>query len=166
MKIVFLDECDFVNYKEPSMFIGFPKCSYKCNIEQNKNVCQNCTLTSTIEIPVDKLVSKYQDNPFTSAIVFGGLEPFDTPNDLQNLIHTLREVTDDVIVIYTGYTKEECLTGSKYNLLLSMCYNRIKDNYKNIIVKYGRYIPNQEKHFDNVLGVYLASDNQYAERIS
>ena len=39
-------------------------------------------------------------------------------------------------------------------------------NYKNIIIKYGRYITNQEKHYDEVLGVYLASENQYAERIS
>ena len=37
---------------------------------------------------------------------------------------------------------------------------------ENIIVKYGRYIPDQEKHYDEVLGVYLASNNQYAERIS
>ena len=39
-------------------------------------------------------------------------------------------------------------------------------NYKNIIIKYGRYIPNKEKYYNEVLGVYLASENQYAERIS
>ena len=39
-------------------------------------------------------------------------------------------------------------------------------DYKNIIIKYGRYIPNQTPHRDEVLGVNLASDNQYAERIS
>ena len=38
--------------------------------------------------------------------------------------------------------------------------------YPNIIVKFGRYVSNQEKHYDDVLGVYLASNNQYAERIS
>jgi hypothetical protein len=38
-------------------------------------------------------------------------------------------------------------------------------NFDNIIIKYGRYIPGQEKHFDETLGVYLASDNQYAERL-
>ena len=36
----------------------------------------------------------------------------------------------------------------------------------NIIIKYGRFIPHQEKHFDEILGVYLASDNQYGKRIS
>ena len=37
--------------------------------------------------------------------------------------------------------------------------------YKNIIMKFGRYIPNQKKHFDPVLGVYLASNNQYGEKL-
>ena len=34
--------------------------------------------------------------------------------------------------------------------------------FKNIIIKYGRFIPNQVPHFDEVLGIILASDNQYA----
>ena len=38
--------------------------------------------------------------------------------------------------------------------------------WENIIIKFGRYIPNQEKHYDDVLGIELASDNQYAEVIS
>ena len=37
--------------------------------------------------------------------------------------------------------------------------------YPNIIIKYGRYIPDQEPHQDEVLGVRLASNNQYAERM-
>ena len=32
-----------------------------------------------------------------------------------------------------------------------------------VIVKFGRFRPNQEKHYDEVLGVYLISDNQYAK---
>ena len=36
----------------------------------------------------------------------------------------------------------------------------------NIIVKFGRYIPNQQSRKDEILGVVLASPNQYAERIS
>ena len=31
-------------------------------------------------------------------------------------------------------------------------------------IKYGRYIPNDGKHFDRVLGVELVSNNQYAIR--
>ena len=38
-------------------------------------------------------------------------------------------------------------------------------NFDNIIIKYGRFIPGQEKHYDKILGVYLASNNQYAERL-
>jgi hypothetical protein len=38
--------------------------------------------------------------------------------------------------------------------------------FKNIIIKFGRFVPNQEKHYDEVLGIELASPNQYARRIS
>jgi len=38
--------------------------------------------------------------------------------------------------------------------------------YKNVIIKFGRFIPNQEPHYDEILGVNLASNNQYARRIS
>ena len=60
----------------------------------------------------------------------------------------------DDIVIYTGYNKDEV---KEYIYWLS--------DFSNIIIKFGRYIPNQEKHFDEILGVYLSSDNQYAEKI-
>lgn len=60
-------------------------------------------------------------------------------------------------MIYTGYKKEELQNNGYFNQLLQ---------YKNIIVKFGRYIPNQQSHYDNTLGVYLASDNQFAEKIS
>ena len=84
-----------------------------------------------------------------------GLEPFDSWSDLKEFVKKLREYNNDDIVIYTGYNKDEVI---KYIKELSV--------YPNIIVKFGRYIPNQEKHYDDVLGVYLASNNQYAERIS
>ena len=84
-----------------------------------------------------------------------GLEPFDSWDDLLKLIGETRNLTDDDIVIYTGYNKDEI--KDKIYLL---------SEYKNIIIKYGRYVPNQEKHYDDILGVYLASNNQYAEKIS
>lgn len=37
--------------------------------------------------------------------------------------------------------------------------------FKNIIIKFGRYIPNQTSHHDDVLGVTLASPNQKGELI-
>jgi hypothetical protein len=38
--------------------------------------------------------------------------------------------------------------------------------FSNIIIKFGRFRPGQEPHYDEVLGVKLASDNQYAKRVS
>ena len=152
-----IQEEDFINYKKPSMFISFSSCTWKCEKECGRKVCQNGTLATTpnINIGVKTIVNKYINNPITKSIVCGGLEPFDTFDDLLQLIAYLRVSTDDDIVIYTGYYKEEI--ADKVALL---------SKYKNILIKYGRYIPNQEKHYDEVLGVSLASKNQYAERIS
>ena len=157
MLIKGIQEEDFVNYKNPSMFILFSSCTWKCEKECGRKVCQNGTLATTpnINIGVKTIVNKYINNPITKSIVCGGLEPFDTFDDLLRLIAYLRVSTDDDIVIYTGYYKEEI--ADKITLL---------SKYKNIVIKYGRYIPGQEKHYDKVLGVYLASSNQYAEKIS
>ena len=38
-------------------------------------------------------------------------------------------------------------------------------HYKNVIVKFGRFIPNQESHYDKILGVNLVSNNQYSKII-
>ena len=95
------------------------------------------------------------DNPITSAIVCGGLEPLDSYDDLYSLISNLRIQSDDDVVVYTGYKKDE--VEDKIRSL---------STFKNVVVKFGRYVPGQEPHVDPVLGVRLASDNQYAERIS
>lgn len=148
---------DFTNYKKPSMFIGFSRCTWKCEKECGMRVCQNSALATakTINIDVDRLINAYLNNPITKSIVCGGLEPFDTMNDLEKLVVALRNNTDDDIVIYTGYKEEEI--ADEINWL---------SQFPNIIVKFGRFIPNQEQHYDEVLGVKLASDNQYAKKIS
>jgi hypothetical protein len=168
-----MDE-DFVNYKKPSMFLGFPTCSFKCCREGNFpiEVCQNCNLTkeTNIEITEQQIVDRYLSNPITSAIVCGGLDPFDSVQDLISLIHCLRKKTNDDIVIYTGYTEEEIK-----NMHYTIHYSWGKQSYSylgeiakhpNIIIKYGRYRPNEEPHYDSVLGIRLASSNQYAVRIT
>ena len=153
MKIKGLISEDFVNYKKTAMTIMFPYCTFKCGTEY----CQNSPLSKAdnIEMDISDIVIRYLNNPITESVVMQGLEPFDSWNDLIELVDYLRRSTNDDIVIYTGYNKEEII--NKVCLL---------SNYKNIIIKYGRYITNQEKHYDEVLGVYLASSNQYAERIS
>ena len=67
--------------------------------------CQNSTLASlpNINIDIEHLIYKYLSNPITNAIVCGGLEPFDSWEDLYTLITHFRLITDDDIVIYTGY---------------------------------------------------------------
>ena len=154
----FKDE-DFVNYKKPSMFIIMPHCSFKCDKENGCLMCQNSSLVHepTHNIAIRTLIERYISNPITKAIVFGGLEPFDSPEELDWFIKILRwsyQKNDDV-VIYTGYTEEELTTNPYYKSILE---------YGNIIIKYGRFRPNQTPHYDEVLGVNLVSDNQYARR--
>lgn len=148
---------DFVNYKKPSMLIMFPKCTFKCDKECGSPVCQNSALAKgrTYQLPANSIVNQYMENNFTSAIVFAGLEPFDSFEDMMTLIRMFRLNTGDDIVIYTGYTEEEI---ADYLKELSL--------FEHIYVKFGRFIPNQQPHFDEVLGVNLASDNQYGKKVS
>ena len=85
------------------------------------------------------------------------MEPLDQFAELISLIKDFREVSDDDIVIYTGYTDAEVRIMGVYDML---------KQYKNIILKTGRFIMNQPSHYDELLGVELVSPNQYAERIS
>ena len=158
MKLKGIIEEDFVQYKKPSMFLIFPKCSFKCDKECGRPICQNGALANSEEIEIDikqDIIWKYMDNPITEAIVCGGLEPFDSWEDLKCLIMNLRYYTPDDIVIYTGY-KEEEIDQDKIDWL---------NLYGNIIIKFGRFIPNQPLIYDEILGVTLASNNQYAKRL-
>lgn len=140
------------------MFIGFPTCTWKCEMECGKSLCQNKSLATSkaIDIDFETIVNRYLKNNITSAIVIGGLEPFDRWEDLCVLIHAFRQHTQDDIVIYTGWYEPEINDNIEY----------LRQNYNNIIIKFGRFVPNEQPHYDEVLGVNLASNNQYAERIS
>lgn len=154
-----IDE-DFINYKKPSMVILFPNCTFKCEKECGLQVCHNSTLVNqkNIRIVDFEIADRYISNNITKAIVLGGLEPMDNFEDMIQFIDKIRKRNcDDDIVIYTGYTEEEC-EKKRYIKLLS--------NYNNIIIKFGRFIPNQTPHYDEVLGIKLASDNQYGKKIS
>ena len=149
---------DFVNYKKPSMVIEMPYCDFKCDKEYGNQICQNSSLASqpNIEVDIKKVLDQYLQNPITEAIIFQGLEPFYAPLNLSLWIHNIRNVTQDTIIIYTGYNKNE----------IKEHIDRLGSQYTNIIIKYGRFVPNQKSHYDPVLGVKLASDNQYAEVLS
>ena len=158
MRLKGLVETDFVNYKYVSMFLITDTCDFKCDKEYGTQICQNSALARAPvhEISNKDLLYQYVNNTLTHAIVFGGLEPLDSWQDIKGFIQVARKwfgVTCP-IVIYTGYTEEEA--ADKIAELGLMHSGKI-------VVKYGRYIPNQEPHIDNVLGVSLASDNQYAK---
>lgn len=159
MKIRNLMDEDIVNYKETSMFIATCYCDFKCCKELNLDICicQNSPIAKSniIDISDEKLVERYIKNDLTHAIVFGGLEPFKQFDELFELIKCFREKTDDMIVIYTGYYPNE----------IQEQINQLRQ-FKNIVVKFGRYVPGQEVHYDEVLGVSLANKEQFAVQIS
>ena len=148
---------DFINYKKASLFLICPYCSFKCDKEAGTKICQNGKLAkfSNIEVDTSKLVHASISNPITHAVCFGGLEPLDSFDEVLDFIKQFRNECNDDIVIYTGYTEEE--VTDKINAL---------KQYPNIIMKFGRFRPGEESHYDEILGVNLASSNQYAKYIS
>ena len=160
-----IDE-DFINYKKPSMFIAMPYCSFKCDKECGCNVCQNSELAAapSIGMEASDIALRFYNNPITKAIVFGGLEPFDSFEQICEIISMLwtlwncsfdiKEMPD--IIIYTGYYPDEI----KDMLKTLKTYENT-----NIIIKFGRFIPDKPHRFDDLLGVELASNNQYAMKL-
>lgn len=152
---------DFANYKLPSMFVITAFCSFKCEKESGARCCQNSDLANaeSHEVSNGWLVKRYAQNPITKAIVFGGLEPMDQFDDVLDIVKRLGAsgFKKTPIVIYTGYTEDEI--GDER-------IKQLSESKDNIIVKFGRFIPGQHPHYDKILGVDLASDNQYAKRIS
>lgn len=156
MKIKGIIDEDFVNYKKPCMVIEFPYCTMKCDRECGRPICQNSqlALAPVTDVPIPAIVKRYLKNDITQAIVFQGMEPLDSWADLPNLINEFRNYTIDDIVIYTGYKRNEIEDKIEY-----------LKSYHNIIIKFGRFIPDEKSRYDALLGVTLASPNQYAERI-
>lgn len=156
MKIKGLVHEDFANYKKPSMFIGLGTCDWKCAKDGgfDKSICQNLPLAkaSDIEVGLTYIYNTYINNPITSAIVFGGLETMTQFDDIYEVINMFRnnDCHDDV-VIYTGFYPNEI--GEQLKQLAE---------FDNIIIKFGRFVPNANNKFDEVLGITLVSDNQYA----
>lgn len=151
---------DFVNYKKPSLFLITMSCDWKCCKEAGIpiSVCQNSELmkSDVKEYSDESIYKAYSTNNISQAIVIGGLEPMLQLEELINLIKTFRgNGCDDPIIIYTGFNKTEILYQVEQ---LKM--------FKNIIIKFGRYVENSNPIYDKVLGVTLASENQYAEKIS
>lgn len=156
MKILNIKTEDFINYKKPSMFIGMGSCDFKCCKESGipPESCHNYILDDYIELDPKTIVGNYLSNSISEAIVIGGLEPFNDFDNLLELVKEFRQNTDDDIVIYSGYYPDEI---SEYIYKLN--------NFKNIIVKFGRFIPNKSSYLNKLLGVELVSDNQFAKKL-
>ena len=150
-------DCDLINYKKPCLTIEMPKCNFKCDRECGIQVCQNSSLVSapTFNCPIETIIDYFDTNPVTQAVCLQGLEPFDTFEDLLSFIQAFRVSHSQPIIIYTGYTQQELKE-----------FLKILKQYKNIIIKFGRFIPNDNSIYDKILGVTLSSSNQYAEVIS
>ncbi len=150
----------FQDYKKCSMFIGVSTCDFKCCREVNLpcSTCQNSGVNSQEDIIVDyeNIFKMFQNSLLSEAIVIGGLEPFLQADEVVQLIHYFRDrgVKND-FVIYTGYYPEEISKDTLETL----------KKLENVVIKYGRYIPDRPNRFDEVLGVTLASDNQYAVKL-
>lgn len=159
MKVKNIVSEDFSNYKKISMFIGTSQCNWKCCKEcgADETMCQNSPLAKeeTKDVDNSQIITRYLNDPLTNALVIGGLEPFDQFSEIKEFISEFRNYSEDDIVIYTGYNEDEI--KEKYLEQLS--------GFKNIIIKFGRYIPDDTPVYDEVLGITLASSNQYAKRL-
>lgn len=158
-----IDE-DFQDYYKPAMFICARSCTMKCNAKAGREVCQNASLLSqdTINISDNHIVKRYLENNLTSAIVVGGLEPLDQPEELAKFADALNHhnIHDD-LVIYTGYSEDEIRESDILSSALSSVVDKCRLT-RNLVVKYGGFVSGCAPHFDAVLKVNLASDNQYA----
>lgn len=160
MKLVDIREV-FGDYKKTSLLLSVKTCDYKCCIEGNFNIniCHNYHLDSNEEkeISPQYIWNKVNSNPLIQGVIFAGKEPMLDIyfEDMLKVIKEIRENSNIDIVIFTGYYEKEIP-------------NKIEElkKYKNIVVKFGRYIPNRNSIFSDVLGTTLASDNQYAVKIS
>lgn len=161
MRVKAIIDEDFSNYKIPAMFIGTISCGGKCCIESGipLSVCHNDGWRSRapVKFSDEEICRRYLSNPLTGALVLGGLEPFEQFDEVFSLVFALRRKfsCNDDVVIYTGYNRNEIETEVTRLAV-----------FPNIVVKFGRFVPGKAPRFDKTLGVTLASDNQYSERIS
>lgn len=160
LKAFDINMSDIVNYKKCSFTIQSGiTCTFKCEQECGEKVCQNNSLINAKpgEYFIDKIIENFNNQNLAKAFVFQGLEPIDNLKQLLWFIYHLRKISSADVAIYTGYTEEEC--GPLISLIRMM-------SWENIIIKFGRFVPNDEPRFDEVLGVELKSKNQYAKKIS
>lgn len=148
----------FNDYKKTSMYlpIGYT-CTGKCwkDLGLKESICHNWENNGLYnEYIISELLDMYKNNPFYESVVISGMECMDNFEDMIVFIEEFRLKYEHDIVIFTGYNKNEI--KNKIGIL---------KNYKNIIIKMGRYVENSIPNDDVLLGTTLASSNQYAIKI-
>lgn len=132
-------------------------CEWKCKECINKKHKDEYVISFPT---IGEIIEQYQRNILASTIIFAGLEPLDSIPNLTLIIDHFRQVTNDTIIIYTGYEIDE-MTSNSDGLWL---FHELK-SYGNILIKFGRYIKDRPKVFNEILGIDLASDNQWVLKL-
>lgn len=152
---------NITDYKETSVLLIFPYCSGKCGNACHNKYLQNLSENEYLHTTSKAIKQLYEGLSTHKAIVMAGLEPFDSFDDVLDIVKTIcssHKACD--IVIYSGYKKDEYDETFKDKLLACYFDYNIYNN-KKLIVKLGRY---DEKHKNSwhsvILGVSLATDNQ------
>ena len=72
MKLKGIIDYDCTNYKEPTLTLMFPSCTFKCDWINSARVCQNSSLTQEPDINIDNesIWKLYCGNPLTKAFCF------------------------------------------------------------------------------------------------
>lgn len=150
---------NITDYKKTSMLIAFPYCAGKCEGCQNAHL-QN--YRTTISVSADDIADLYANLKTHEAIVMAGLEPFDSFDDVLDIIKSVGHLDKPCdFVIYTGYNLDEYSKNFESELVKTFKNVRHFKN-KNLIVKIGRYDQTQTSYwFNKTLGVKLATKNQF-----
>ena len=138
------------DYKEVGILLASPVCHNNCKNCQNSHLKNREPNTYCVE----DLINEIKNNKFVKSVIFGGLDCFDSFDETLNFISKFREISNEDIVLYTG--KTENMLIDKLNIL---------KKYENIYVKFGEYLENSEKIFDEIGGIWLASSNQYFKKL-
>lgn len=164
MKLFDVKTDNVTDYKETSLLLVFPYCTGKCGPK-----CHNYNMIGkkpNLDVSVETIVDMYNNLKTHKAVVFAGLEPMDSFDDVCDLVKALSRISKNCdIVIYTGYYEYEI--KDKIKKLIDI-YHHNRYGNKELIIKFGRYIDNPEDpgHFSEILGIHLAGNNQTVMSVS
>ena len=157
MELIDVKTDNITDYKKTSLLLAFPYCTGKCKGCQNEYLWKDPPTKNYNPIDILNLYNKLNTH---EAVVMAGLEPFDSFNDVLELINlfVFNEKAID-IVIYTGYNKDEYIKLFQEKLIKVFKSGYI-DN-KRLIIKLGRYDEDQKQSWNSyILGVNLSTKNQ------